>query len=71
MEHLRTYTAWRAAETAAREAADNFASAIKAGRHPTEAELGELSRLRTSASEALQKMIEQAQTRPSRPPPSM
>lgn len=66
MEHLQTYTAWRAAESAAREAADNFASAIKAGRHPSEAEMGELSRLRTAASEALQKMIEHAQTLPKR-----
>ncbi|GHC89162.1 hypothetical protein GCM10007320_36540 [Pseudorhodoferax aquiterrae] len=64
MEHLRTYTAWRAAESAAREAADNFAAAIRAGRHPSEREMGELSRLRTSASEALQRMIEQAQTLP-------
>lgn len=64
MQHIQTYQTWRAAESAAREAADNFAAAIKAGRHPSEAELGELSRLRTAASAALQAMVEQAQALP-------
>ena len=69
MEHLKTYAVWRTAESAAREAADNFAAAIRAGRHPSEAELGELSRLRTAAAEALQNMIEQAQALPRRSEP--
>jgi hypothetical protein len=62
MEHLQAYMVWRDAESAAREAADRFAAAMKAGRHPSEAEMGELSRLRTAASAALQCMIEREQT---------
>ena len=57
---------WRETESKAREAADNFAAAIKAGRYPSEAEMGELGRLRTAASAALDDMIELAQGLPER-----
>jgi hypothetical protein len=64
VEQFQAYVAWRHTESKAREAADAFAAAIQAGRHPSEAELGELSRLRTAAAAALHDMIERAQ-RPS------
>lgn len=67
VEHLQAYLVWRDAESKAREAADNFAAAIKAGRYPSEAEMGELSRLRTAASAALHDMIERAKGLPEHP----
>lgn len=66
VEHQQAYIAWRETESKAREAADAFAAAIQAGRHPSEAEMGELSRLRTAATAALHDMVERDQ-RPAPP----